>query len=134
MQRRSLRTPSYFESRHGDYRNRFDILSCLGKCKTSTVHSTLYHTLRKRQTTDLLVGSRLIFISLLLTNTVLLVQSFLIIWWGRLHGTQKKTIVGLLVFNPLWLNLVKYPIWTEICRNDDIEKHPCNKIKIELWG
>jgi hypothetical protein len=37
-----------------------------------------------------------------LTNTVSPVGACLSIWWARFRETHKKTIVGLLVFNPLW--------------------------------
>ncbi len=32
------------------------------------------------------------------------------------------------------MNELKFPLWTEFCSNNDIKKHPYNKIKIELWG
>ncbi len=57
--------------------------------------------------TSAMFGSYLPAISLLLTNPVSPVWFCLIIRWERFCGTQKKTIVGILVFNPLWFTVSK---------------------------
>ncbi len=47
-------------------------------------------------------------ISLALTDSVTPVRACLSIWWERFLGPKKKTIMGFLVFNPLWYGLFVY--------------------------
>ncbi len=78
--------------------------------------STLFHTVRKRLTTDLPTWQKLSYLH----------KEFCYVTRGC-GGTDTATILPS-------LNLLKYPLRTEICRNDDIKKHLCNAIKTELWG
>jgi hypothetical protein len=78
--------------------------------------STLFHTVRKRLTTDLPTWRKLSYLH----------KEFCYVTRGC-GGTDTATILPS-------LNLLKYPLRTEICRNDDIKKHLCNAIKTEPWG
>ena len=78
--------------------------------------STLFHTVRKIPTTDLPTWRKLSYLH----------KEFCYVTRGC-GGTDTATILPS-------LNLLKYPLRTEICRNYDIKKHLCNAIKTEPWG